>query len=132
MSKSEFEKARGEASQKFQDAEFKLNPNGFTVAPYVNSTFIMECFDQGADWAYEWLDYKFRRMVPDHVVRKLDKNYQSLSSKQHAQLDHQSKIIAELKGAITEDFFCPDDDCSSCAKVKQALAKVKEMESKTP
>lgn len=36
-----FEKARDERSKKFQDAEFELNPNGFTIAPYVNSTFIM-------------------------------------------------------------------------------------------
>ena len=51
----------------------------------------------GADWAYEWLEHRLRRMVPDHEVRKLEKAYQTLSSEQHKQLDQQAKIIEELK-----------------------------------
>lgn len=125
MSKTEFEKARDERSQKFQDAEFELNPNGVKVAPYVNSTFIMECFDQGADWAYEWLEKNDIKVADGYVE----------------QLDQQAKIIAELKGAFKEELeyheaLCIEGSICSCEEVHdhliKTLAKVEEMESKTP
>ena len=46
-------KARDEASEKYQAGIFDQNPDGFTVAPYVNSETLADAYLCGADFWYE-------------------------------------------------------------------------------
>ena len=91
--KAEFEKARDEIVEE----AYLDNEIGHKNIDKAMQAIAKKGVRVGADWAYEWLEHRLRRMVPDHEVRKLEKAYQTLSSEQHKQLDQQAKIIEELK-----------------------------------
>ncbi len=50
-----FEAMRDEAADKYQDEDFKQNPNGYTVATYVNRG---TAFEAGANWARQYFEAK--------------------------------------------------------------------------
>lgn len=98
---------------------------------YETEESIETCKDE-ARWAYEWCQEKnsalrneFQSLFKQHD-RTVDqmKHYKK-------QIDQQAKVIAELKGELTyfKDEYCASDGSERIAKT---LAKVEEMESKTP
>lgn len=38
------------AAAEYRDNDFKMNPNGYTVAPYVNEDTVSDAFEAGAEW----------------------------------------------------------------------------------
>lgn len=48
---TDFERELEKAAEQYRDADLKQNPNGYTVAPYVNEETTSTAFEAGARWA---------------------------------------------------------------------------------
>ena len=48
-----FPESLEQAAEEYRNADFKDNPNGYTVAPYVNEWVTFEAFQAGARWALQ-------------------------------------------------------------------------------
>lgn len=50
-----YTEARDRASEAYKDEDFKNNPDGYTIAPYVNAETTAIAFEAGSDWGSKYV-----------------------------------------------------------------------------
>ncbi len=80
---------RDEASAKYRDEDFKNNPNGYTVAPYVNEETTATAFDAGFDSATKHLSGEIERLkgAIEALCRTVEKDYPFIRDIQNEALE---------------------------------------------
>lgn len=103
----DYTKSRDEAAEKYRDEDFKKNPDGYTIAPYVNDETTEIAFRAGADWANNQARVDIEQLKAQ--LQMTNSNWPH-EKKLHDKLAEAKAVIQACVETLTKGYPCEEHD----------------------